>query len=105
MEARALHAREARRDAARRMSAIVITAAELESLMTSALRQSGATPAMAAATARALVAAELEGTASHGASRIPQYCGHLRNGRANGAAVPAVVRDSKAAFLVDAKGG
>jgi len=25
--------------------------------------------------------AEMEGIASHGASRIPQYCGHLRNGR------------------------
>jgi (2R)-3-sulfolactate dehydrogenase (NADP+) len=87
------------------MSAIAITAGELESLMTSALRQSGATPAMAAATARALVVAELEGIASHGASRIPQYCGHLRNGRANGAAVPVVSHDRKAACVVDAKQG
>jgi (2R)-3-sulfolactate dehydrogenase (NADP+) len=60
---------------------------------------------MAAATARALAAAEMEGIASHGASRIPQYCGHLRNGRAKGAAVAAIGRDSKAACLVDAKQG
>jgi (2R)-3-sulfolactate dehydrogenase (NADP+) len=82
-----------------------IAAAELERLMESALTRAGATAAMAAATARALRAAEEEGIASHGASRIPQYCGHLANGRASGAAVPAVARDSRAACLVDAKGG
>jgi len=82
-----------------------IALAELQALMVAALRRSGATPAMAEATARALAAAEAEGIASHGASRIPQYCGHLRNGRANGSAVPVVARDSKAACLIDAKGG
>jgi len=87
------------------MSAVTISAPELERLMSAALGHSGATPAMAAATARALTAAELEGLSSHGASRIPQYCGHLRNGRANGKAVPVVSRDSKAACVVDAKQG
>ena len=87
------------------MSAVAISAKELEGLMDRALRRAGATAAMAAATARALVAAEREGIASHGASRIPQYCGHLRNGRATGSAVPAIARDSRAACLVDAKGG
>jgi (2R)-3-sulfolactate dehydrogenase (NADP+) len=78
---------------------------ELERLMKAALARAGATPAMASATARALSAAEAEGIASHGASRIPQYCAHLRNGRASGSAVPVVTRDSKAACVVDAKGG
>jgi len=78
---------------------------ELESLMHAALERSGATPAMARATARALAAAEMEGLGSHGASRIPQYCGHLRNGRATGKAVPRIARDSKAAVLVDAGRG
>ncbi|QJR16609.1 Ldh family oxidoreductase [Usitatibacter palustris] len=78
---------------------------DLERLMVRALEKSGATPAMAAATARALAAAELEGLASHGASRIPQYCSHLKNGRATGTAVPEVVRNGKAACLVDAKQG
>ncbi|MGE5096571.1 MAG: Ldh family oxidoreductase [Betaproteobacteria bacterium] len=82
-----------------------IALADLEHLMDAALGRAGATPAMARATAKALAAAEAEGIASHGASRIPQYCGHLRNGRAKGAAVPVVARDSKAACLVDAKGG
>ena len=87
------------------MSAARIEARELERVMTTALSASGATPAMAAATARALVAAELEGIASHGASRIPQYCGHLRNGRANGAAVPVVSHERKAACVIDARQG
>jgi (2R)-3-sulfolactate dehydrogenase (NADP+) len=87
------------------MSAERISAADLERLMAAALARSGANPAMAAATARALAAAECEGISSHGASRIPQYCGHLRNGRANGAAVPEIRRGAKAACLVDAGGG
>ena len=87
------------------MSNVTISAQDLERLMAAALTRSGATPAMAAATSRALTVAELEGIASHGASRIPQYCGHVRNGRANGQAIPAVSRDSKAACVVDAKQG
>jgi (2R)-3-sulfolactate dehydrogenase (NADP+) len=87
------------------MSEPTIPAAELERLMHAALRRAGATESMAAATARALASAEREGVASHGASRIPQYCGHLRNGRATGGAVPVIARDSRAACLVDAQGG
>jgi (2R)-3-sulfolactate dehydrogenase (NADP+) len=82
-----------------------VPAKELERLMASALQRAGATRAMAAATARALMVAEMEGIASHGASRIPQYCGHVRNGRANGAAVPVVSAESKAACVVDARQG
>ncbi len=87
------------------MSAERIGAADLETLMVRALERAGATSAMASATAAALVTAELEGIPSHGASRIPQYCSHVRNGRANGKAVPAVVRNSRGACLVDARQG
>src|SRR5689334_11480935 len=47
----------------------------------------------------------MEGLASHGASRIPQYCGNLANGRARGSAVATIARDAKAACLVDAQQG
>ncbi|HUP30480.1 MAG TPA: Ldh family oxidoreductase [Usitatibacter sp.] len=87
------------------MSHSRITSEELERLMQAALERAGATVSMAQATARALAAADREGIASHGASRIPQYCGHLRNGRATGAAVPVVARDSRAACVVEARGG
>lgn len=82
-----------------------LTPDSLLALMRGALHNAGATPAMAEATAQALLAAELDGIASHGASRIPQYCGHVKNGRANGAAVPKVVRERGGACLVDAAGG
>jgi (2R)-3-sulfolactate dehydrogenase (NADP+) len=87
------------------MSSSTVPLAELERLMSKALALSGATPAMASATAHALAAAERDGIPSHGASRIPQYCGHLKNGRAKGAAVPSIARSAKAACLVDAGGG
>jgi (2R)-3-sulfolactate dehydrogenase (NADP+) len=67
-----------------------------------ALERAGATPSMATATARALVAADACGLTSHGVSRIPQYATHLRNGRADGAAQPRVVKERGAATLVDA---
>lgn len=70
-----------------------------------ALRKAGANEAMATATARALVLAEAQGLASHGLSRVPQYTTHLRNGRADGAAIAVVARRKGAAVLVDARQG
>ncbi len=70
-----------------------------------ALQAAGATPAMAASTARALVLAQAQDLGSHGLSRVAQYALHLRNGRANGAAVPQVLRRKGGALLVDAQEG
>lgn len=76
--------------------------AELEALAARALERAGANPEMARATARALVAADAQGLASHGVSRVPQYAKHLANGRADGAAVPRVVHERGGAALIDA---
>jgi (2R)-3-sulfolactate dehydrogenase (NADP+) len=81
------------------------TLAELERAATLALERAGASAPMAAATARALVAADAEGLASHGVSRVPQYAAHLRNGRVDGMAIPRVVRERGGACLVDAGAG
>lgn len=70
-----------------------------------ALERAGAGAAMAASTARALVLAEAQGLGSHGLSRVAQYATHLRNGRVDGAAVPAVSKSKGAAALVDAGDG
>jgi (2R)-3-sulfolactate dehydrogenase (NADP+) len=75
---------------------------DLTAMARRALERAGATPSMATATARALVAADACGLTSHGVSRIPQYATHLRNGRADGAAQPRVVKERGAAALVDA---
>jgi (2R)-3-sulfolactate dehydrogenase (NADP+) len=70
-----------------------------------ALRDAGANEQMAASTARALVLAQAQGIASHGLSRVAQYATHLRNGRADGSAVPVVARRKGAALLIDARQG
>lgn len=81
------------------------TPSELTDLATRALARAGASPAMAAATARALAHAEAQGLVSHGMSRIPQYAAHLRNGRADGNAVPVIAHARGGAALVDARCG
>ena len=82
-----------------------MTMDQAEGLVAAALQRAGANPAMARATARALVLAEAQGMASHGLSRVAQYTGHLRHDRVNGAAVPEVVKAKGAAALVDAQEG
>jgi (2R)-3-sulfolactate dehydrogenase (NADP+) len=82
-----------------------LTLPDAEALAHRALAAAGAAPAMAAVTARSLVAAEAEGQSGHGLSRVPQYCAFLRNGRADGAAVPMVVAERGGAALIDARHG
>ncbi|MCW8088146.1 Ldh family oxidoreductase [Sabulicella glaciei] len=79
--------------------------AEAQRLAARALEAAGASPAMARSAAAALVAAEAEGQGGHGLSRIAQYAGFLQEGRADGAAVPRVVREKGGAALVDAGNG
>jgi len=81
------------------------TPEQLADLVTRALSRAGASSAMAEATARALVYAEAQGLASHGLSRVAQYAAHLRNGRADGAAVARIVKGKAAACLIDAGSG
>ena len=78
---------------------------ELILIAAKALKRAGASRAMAQATAQALVAAEMEGLTGHGLSRVPLYCQHLREGRADGKAKPKVVKKKGATCLVDANGG
>jgi len=78
---------------------------EARALAAAALRGAGASDAMAAATARALVAAEAEGQPGHGLSRVPQYAGFLRSGRADGGAEPAIIAEKPGAVLIDARHG
>lgn len=79
--------------------------AEVQALVAGHLQRAGALPAMAQSTARALVLAESQGQGGHGLSRVAQYATHLRNGRANGQAVPRILRRKGAALVVDAGEG
>lgn len=79
--------------------------ADAERLAARALEAAGANPRMAALTAAALVAAEAEGQGGHGLSRVAMYAGFLREGRADGAAEPAVTARRGGCALVDARNG
>jgi (2R)-3-sulfolactate dehydrogenase (NADP+) len=77
----------------------------LTELTARGLRRAGARRSMALAAARALVAAEAEGLATHGVSRAPLYAQHLRERRVDGTARPLVIKRKGATCLVDARGG
>jgi (2R)-3-sulfolactate dehydrogenase (NADP+) len=81
------------------------TVEALHELAARALASAGANAEMANATAAALVDAESRGLASHGLARVVQYAAHLRNGRADGQALPGVAHEKGGAVLVDARCG
>lgn len=83
----------------------LITRSDLYKLARQALRAAGANQQTADITAQALVAADAQGIASHGVSRVPQYAAHLRLGRVDGQAEPAVVAQHGGALLIDAREG
>jgi (2R)-3-sulfolactate dehydrogenase (NADP+) len=87
------------------MSNVVLSLAEAESLACRALAACGATAANAASAASALVAAEADGQAGHGLSRVPSYAAQLRAGKLDGRAVPTLTRTRPAAARVDVRGG
>jgi (2R)-3-sulfolactate dehydrogenase (NADP+) len=78
---------------------------ELTALAARALRRAGASHSAASETARALVAADMEGLPTHGVSRVGLYVQHLREGRANGRAKAKIAVRRGAMCLVDAGGG
>jgi (2R)-3-sulfolactate dehydrogenase (NADP+) len=76
-------------------------AGELLRLAQKALERAGASPAMAEAAAKHLLRAEEHGLPTHGMSRVPFYCGFLRNRRAEGGARPKMLSDRAAVCLID----
>jgi len=83
----------------------LITVHEAQALATAALEGAGASASAAQSAARALVYAEKQGTASHGLSRVAQYAGHMKAGRVDGRAQPAVARQQGATAVIDALDG
>jgi (2R)-3-sulfolactate dehydrogenase (NADP+) len=83
----------------------LISSNELIDLASRALVYAGASEANAASTARGLVYADEQGTASHGVSRVPQYAGHMKAGRVDGRATPTIAKQHGACAIVDAQDG
>src|SRR5574338_1727623 len=84
-----------------RILAMKKDAQTLLELATTALKRAGANDRMAEAAARHLVHAEAQGLPTHGMSRVPFYCGMLRNGRADGKAQPRLLAERAGACLID----
>ena len=78
---------------------------QLTELAAATLVKAGAAPTQAAATARALVAADRDDLATHGVSRIPLYVDHLATARVDGSARPALVHERGGSCLIDVRGG
>jgi (2R)-3-sulfolactate dehydrogenase (NADP+) len=79
-----------------------LTLDEAERLAFDALRANGTLEVAARATARALAAAEADGQAGHGLSRVPSYALQARSGKVNGAAMPRAARVAPGALRIDA---
>ncbi len=78
---------------------------QLHQLVVNALKRHNTSEENAAAVARALVAAEADGLAGHGLSRLPSYCAQAASGKVDGHAVPVATRVADAAIRIDARHG
>ncbi|MFZ9765170.1 MAG: Ldh family oxidoreductase [Burkholderiaceae bacterium] len=76
---------------------------DAQTLARSAFESVGIPPEQADISAAALVRAEADGMASHGLSRVGQYCGHVQVGRVNPSAIPTVRHERPAAVVIDAQ--
>lgn len=81
---------------------IRLSLAEAELLAFRALRANRTDEDAARATARALVAAEADGQAAHGLSRVPAYALQARSGKVDGQAIPRIETPTPGVIRVDA---
>ena len=82
-----------------------LTLEAAEALATQALSAAGTSPANAASVASALVAAEADGQAGHGLSRVPAYADQVKAGKVKGDATPSLRVTGPASLMVDAQDG
>lgn len=85
-------------------AATTLPRAEAEALVAGVFTAAGASEANALCTARALVAAEIDGQKGHGFSRVAAYAAQLRSGKVSGDAHP-VLRTHGARIDIDAQDG
>lgn len=81
------------------------SAAELRILAERVLAAADTSPDNARSVAAALVAADLDGIATHGLARLPFYADQSACGKVAGRAVPEVARPARAVVRVDAANG
>ena len=82
-----------------------IDATALHNLVARILAEAGMSAENAATVTRVVVAAERDGTASHGLFRLPGYLATLRSGWVDGHAVPTVTQVAPTLLLADGRNG
>ena len=87
------------------MTAVTLQLPALHALLKDILLAHDTGEVNAEQVAAALVAADADGQAGHGASRIPSYAAQSRSGKVDGHAVPKLTKAARAALRVDARGG
>ncbi len=87
------------------MSTVTLSLHDAEVLAVKALMACGTSEANARSVARALVAADADGLASHGLSRVPAYAAQAKSGKVDGKAVPDLQAAGSAALRIDARDG
>lgn len=83
----------------------MIALSKAHDLVVAVLAKSNTSTANAKSVADALIAAEADGLASHGLSRVPAYADQAKAGKVNGHAVPELRATAPGALFVDAKDG
>jgi (2R)-3-sulfolactate dehydrogenase (NADP+) len=78
---------------------------ELHELAVKILVDSNTSSDVAEIVGGALTAAQADGQAGHGASRIPSYADQAKSGKVDGHAVPELTQTAQAAVRIDAKSG
>lgn len=87
------------------MTAVTLQLPALHALLKDILLAHNTGDVNAEQVAAALVAADADGQAGHGASRISSYAAQSRSGKVDGHAVPKLTKAAAAALRVDARGG
>lgn len=87
------------------MITVTLSLDEAQGLAAAALVKAGVSSVNAQATATALVAAEVDGQAGHGLSRVPSYALHARVGKVDGQVVPTASTAGLAGLRIDAGHG
>jgi len=87
------------------MTGATHTPSALIDLVSRALVASSTSPENAAAVARALVAAEIDGQKGHGLSRVAAYAAQARSGKVDGHAVPRLHSTRAASIMIDVANG
>jgi (2R)-3-sulfolactate dehydrogenase (NADP+) len=82
-----------------------MTRIEAEELVVATLTRCSTRADNARSVARALVAAEIDGLAGHGLSRLPSYAAQAKAGKVDGNATPQLTQPRPGALLIDAAHG